>query len=202
MGLIIHCLAEYNGESSEGDARLEPDALYFKGQFRLKIPIDQVQSVQAKRGRLEVEYDGGSASFNLGPMAEKWMLKIRYPRPLLDKLGVKAESKVVVLGVEDESFWEQLRGRVRKVSKSASSKYADVVFFLAEAKEALIRLKSLEGMIVRNGVIWVIAPKGKQHIKESDVLAAGASAGLVDTKVVSFSDTHTAHKFVIPVGRR
>jgi hypothetical protein len=34
------------------------------------------------------------------------------------------------------------------------------------------------------------------------VLAAGKQAGLVDVKVVSFSDTHTAEKFVIPVAKR
>ena len=30
-------------------------------------------------------------------------------------------------------------------------------------------------------------------------MSAGKRAGLVDVKVVSFSDTHTAEKFVIPV---
>ncbi len=33
-------------------------------------------------------------------------------------------------------------------------------------------------------------------------MAAGKRAGLVDVKVVSFSDTHTAEKFVIPVAKR
>jgi hypothetical protein len=202
LGQEAQCSAEHNGASSEGTARLEPDALYFKGQFRLKIPINDVRSVGARRGRLEVSYAGGSAAFDLGALAEKWMLKIRYPRGLLDKLGVKPESKVVVLGVSDESFRGQLEARTGEIWKSASKKNADLVFFEANAKEALSKLGSLEKIIVRNGVIWVIAPKGQKHIKESDVLAAGAGAGLVDTKVVSFSDTHTAHKFVIPVGRR
>ena len=35
-----------------------------------------------------------------------------------------------------------------------------------------------------------------------DDLAAGKKAGLVDVKVVSFSETHTAEKFVIPRGDR
>jgi hypothetical protein len=35
-----------------------------------------------------------------------------------------------------------------------------------------------------------------------DVLDVGKEAGLVDTKVVSFSQTHTAHKLVIPLDRR
>jgi hypothetical protein len=43
---------------------------------------------------------------------------------------------------------------------------------------------------------------GVQHIKESDVLAAGKESGLIDVKVVRFSETHTALKFVVPVSQR
>jgi hypothetical protein len=52
------------------------------------------------------------------------------------------------------------------------------------------------------GALWVVRPKGRREITESDVMAAGKAAGLVDVKVVSFSDTHTAEKFVIPVAQR
>jgi hypothetical protein len=34
------------------------------------------------------------------------------------------------------------------------------------------------------------------------VMAAGKAAGLVDVKVVGFSSTHTAQKFVIPLKNR
>ena len=53
-----------------------------------------------------------------------------------------------------------------------------------------------------NGHIWVVAPKGRQDIREADVLAAGRAAGLKDTKVARFSDTHTAHRFTIPLESR
>ena len=202
MGQELQSKVELNGARSEGIARLEPDALYFKGKFRLKIPINEVKTVEARRGQLMVSYSAGTATFDLGPQAEKWKLKIQYPRPLLDKLGVKPQLKVVVLGIKDENFWEQLRERTSDISTVRTRADADLVFFLAGEKGELKKLSDLERTIKRNGTIWVVAPKGKQHIKESDVLAAGAAAGLVDTKVVSFSDTHTAHKFVIPVDRR
>jgi hypothetical protein len=48
----------------------------------------------------------------------------------------------------------------------------------------------------------VVYPKGQKHITEAGVFAAGKQAGLVDVKVASFSATHTALKFVIPVDRR
>ena len=38
--------------------------------------------------------------------------------------------------------------------------------------------------------------------RQADVLNAGKAAGLVDVKVVRFSETHTAEKLVIPVARR
>jgi hypothetical protein len=60
----------------------------------------------------------------------------------------------------------------------------------------------LQTSLKRNGGIWVVYPKGQSDITESDVLKAGRQAGLVDTKIARFSDTHTAHKFVIPLARR
>jgi hypothetical protein len=54
----------------------------------------------------------------------------------------------------------------------------------------------------QNGALWVIRPKGRKEISERAVMDAGKAAGLVDVKVVSFSETHTAEKFVIPVAQR
>ena len=39
-------------------------------------------------------------------------------------------------------------------------------------------------------------------VSESEVRTAGRAAGLIDVKVVRFSDTHTADKFVIPKEER
>jgi len=48
----------------------------------------------------------------------------------------------------------------------------------------------------------VIYPKGMKQITEVDVISAGRATGLKDVKVVGFSATHTALKFVIPVEKR
>jgi hypothetical protein len=47
-----------------------------------------------------------------------------------------------------------------------------------------------------------VYPKGQKQITENDVLGAGRKSGLKDVKVVGFSPTHTALKFVIPVESR
>ncbi|HEV2986441.1 MAG TPA: hypothetical protein VGX46_18725, partial [Vicinamibacterales bacterium] len=66
----------------------------------------------------------------------------------------------------------------------------------------LARLEKLKASMKPNGAIWVVRPKGRPEISERAVMRAGKAAGLVDVKVVSFSATHTAEKFVIPVSAR
>lgn len=120
-------------------------------------------------------------------------------RSLLDKLGVKPEHRLAVIGVADEDFLSQLAARVSRDQLISDS---DLIFYAAEDKKYLQRLKSLLAFLKRNGAIWVIYPKGRQTIREMDVIAAGKAAGLVDNKVVRFSDTHTALRLVIPVAQR
>src|SRR6266849_4483476 len=48
----------------------------------------------------------------------------------------------------------------------------------------------------------IVHPKGQKTITESTVRTAGLKAGLTDIKVVGFSATHTALKFVIPKAKR
>jgi hypothetical protein len=50
--------------------------------------------------------------------------------------------------------------------------------------------------------LWIVYPKGRTEITERDVLKAGRAAALKDVKVVGFSATHSALKFVIPVSQR
>lgn len=123
-------------------------------------------------------------------------------RSRLDKLGVKADSRVAVLGVKARSFLGELKGRTRDVTTARAKKDSDIILLGAENKKALGRLRALERTIKRNGAIWVVWPKGQQHIRQADVMAAAKRAGLVDVKIVAFSDTHSRLKLVIPVARR
>jgi hypothetical protein len=79
---------------------------------------------------------------------------------------------------------------------------ADLLFFALDRRESLDQLKTLASMIVPSGAIWTLRAKGQRTVTEADTMAAGKRAGLVDIKVVSFSDTLTAEKFVIPLAKR
>jgi hypothetical protein len=78
----------------------------------------------------------------------------------------------------------------------------DALYYGVSHRDGLENLSSLIRAIKPDGAIWIVRPKGHKDITEAETMAAGKKAGLVDIKVVSFSDTHTAEKFVIPVAKR
>ncbi|MDQ6876513.1 MAG: DUF3052 domain-containing protein [Candidatus Dormibacteraeota bacterium] len=118
-------------------------------------------------------------------------------RPLLDKLGVKPGAKVAIAHLDDPAFVSLLRQRTSDVVRGKPSSPCDLVFYGAENLADLKRVKSLKSWIEPNGAIWVIRPKGgRSTIRDTDVIAAGLAAGLVDNKIASFSETHGAMRLV------
>ena len=124
-------------------------------------------------------------------------------RSLMDKLGVKPFQRISVIGVDDDAFWAQLTTQADDVMKGRLRKESDLIFFAADSLSELQQLARLKTYLVSNGAIWVVSLKGKAaKIKDVDVIAAAKAAGLVDNKVVSFSETHTSLRLVIPVDKR
>ena len=120
-----------------------------------------------------------------------------YDRPLLDKLGVKPGSKVAVVDLDAPSFLRDLRERTSDVVQGKPRSACDLVFIGATTLKDLERLREVKRWIEPNGAIWVIRPKGgRSEIRDTDLINAGLSAGLVDNKIASFSDTQGAMRFV------
>lgn len=197
MGQEANCEVRFGSKVSTGTALLETGDLIFRGDFRLSIPLKSIQSLEAADGVLRVTSPAGTALFSLGAQADKWAHKIRNPRTLADKLDVKPGMRVSLIGVRD-----RLEGRTRNITEGKADKESDLIFFGAGTDKDLLKLRTLQKALKRNGAIWVVYPKGKKEITEIGVLKAGRQAGLVDTKVARFSDTHTALKFVIPLAKR
>jgi hypothetical protein len=201
MGLEARCRARLGDQVSEGKALLETDALVFRGDFRLSIPLKDMEAVKAEDGCLTVAHAGGSVLFELGPAADKWAHKILHPPQRSDKLGVKPGMRISLVGIGDEEFREELAARAADVSARAR-KNSDLIFVAAETRAALKKVAGLSASVKPNGAVWVVFPKGVTRVTEAEVLTNGRAAGLTDVKVVRFSPTHTALKFVIPVDRR
>ena len=197
MGLEATCQAQVGKRQSAGKLVLETDDLIFRGEFRLAIPLRDIEVAEAASGKLRVQFGGDVVSFDLGPRADVWATRIRSPKSRLEKLGVRASTRLAIVHVDDEEFLAEVRAVTPHVSRGARQKGNDAVFFGASSNSQLSRLKSLRALLKPDGALWVVRPKGRQEITEAGVMAAGKRAGLVDVKVVRFSETHTAEKFVV-----
>jgi hypothetical protein len=203
MGAEATCYVTFKGRSSAGKARLETDVLQFRGgDVKLSIPFKTIEKVGSCKGQLSVTFGGQTAVFDLGAASTKWADKIKNPPSRLQKIGVKPEWRASAVGVDDEQFLAELEGIVAHLSIGRVAKKSDAIFYGVTNEVQLARLEKLKTSLVPNGALWIIRPKGRPEISERAVMDAGKAAGLVDVKVVSFSATHTAEKFVIPRAAR
>jgi hypothetical protein len=203
MGLEAECTVRIGRKASAGKALLEGETLVFRGDFRLDIPFDQMKDVAVDGGALVVRTDENEARLELGAhMADRWARLIKEPKGLFEKLEIGPQSRVAVVDVRDTLFLTALRERAAHVSEGRVPEGAPVIFFGAETRDALRKIPLLRARLIDTGVLWIVRPKGSKAVSEADVLDALRTASLVDTKVVAFSKTHTAHKAMIPVELR
>lgn len=198
MGSEIDCVMSCGKNVVRGTALLETNEIVFRGALRVVLPLKEIVRAEASDGVLVVRHDGNDYKFKLGDHAAKWEHKIKNPKSRLDKLGVKDGAAVCVVALSDAALDTELASKsVRHVKKGA-----DLVFFGANESRDLARVPKLKKMLAKTGALWVVRPKGVKAITERETMAAAKKAGLVDVKVVAFSETHTAEKFVIPVKDR
>ncbi len=202
MGSEQLCTVRAEGKTSKGKALLETDEIIFRGDFRLKIPFASLQSVAASDGELRLKWKDGSAIFELGDQAAKWADKILHPKSTSEKLGIKPGLTVSVLAIRDAEFIRDLRASSKAFSNTKLQHDSDLIFMGASEAEDLGEVSGVTSSLAKSGALWIVYPKGKQEIQEAQVIEAGRAAGLVDVKVVKFSETHTALKFVWPKAKR
>jgi hypothetical protein len=198
VGRELVCKVRSANNTSSGKALLETNEILFRGDMRLKIPLASLRSVLARDGELHLQWNDGAAVFELGDHAEKWAHKILHPKTVAEKLGIMPGMVISAVGLRDGDFLKDLRGRAKSFSDSKPLSHSDLIFVGAEKVVDLERAGKAAPSLSSAGTLWIVYPKGKQEIKEQQVLDAGRQAGLVDVKVVSFSATHTALKFVRP----
>jgi hypothetical protein len=203
MGNEAKCVARIEGKKDEGEALLETSELIFRGaECRVKIVFNEIRSVTAVDGELRIKAKGGEFAFQVGAAAEKWRGKILHPKTRVEKLGVKAGMRVAVVGDRDPAFAKELKQSKAEITNGNANTSAEVVFCFVDAKTGLRGTGKIARSLRGAAGLWIVYPKGRKEITENDVLSAGRKAGLKDVKVVGFSPTHTALKFVIPAEKR
>ncbi|NOT33301.1 MAG: DUF3052 domain-containing protein [Candidatus Eisenbacteria bacterium] len=202
MGREKACTAVWRRQRSQGRALLESSELIFRGEFRVRAAFSTLRGITVRAGMLKLDTPEGVLSLELGDEAERWADRIRNPKSVLDKLGVKPAHTVAVIGVSDAGFLADLSARAATVSRGRVKSGSDLVFLGVERLADLARLTTLREAIAAAGGVWVVWAKGRRELNEDHVRAAALRARLVDVKVVAFSPTHSALKLVIPLAQR
>jgi hypothetical protein len=201
MGQEIECEAAVDGVPDTGLAQLETDYLLFRGRERVKLMLGSLDGVVAEAGTLTVAANGRTLSLTLGAKAEVWAEKIRNPKTVLDKLGIKAGTRIALDGFGDDPFASELTAKGAEPVSDLSD--AEHVFWRIATGNDLARFAHFRAALADTAALWIVAPKGASSpVKDHEIIVAGRAAGLTDAKVVGFSATHTALKFVVPVASR
>jgi hypothetical protein len=195
VGKDAQVRAVFPDGADEGRLQYEPPKLVFRGAQRRVFDGEALKGVRAESEDL-VLADG--SRFALGERAAaSWAEAISYPTGRLDKIGVQAGMRVAVIGVADETFTAELaeRGAVPVTALAG----LDLLFYGADSAAALARIGELVSALAERGALWIVSRKGKAAtVKDVEVMAAAKACGLVDNKVVGFSETLTALRFVRP----
>jgi hypothetical protein len=202
MGADLKCQAKVRGESDSGRALFETNEIIFRGHHRCVVKLDDVRASAEVKGDWLVL---GDLELKLKAQASKWLEKIKHPKSVLDKLGVKPGELAWLVGGFDAAFTKDLMAHGLSVFEGAPAKEkaAQLVFFRLATVKDLQSVSRLAKALTPDGALWLIRPKGKDAgVSEKETMAAGKAAGLVDVKVVAFSESLSAEKYVVPVARR
>lgn len=198
MGKEAHVRAVLAGNpdeegADEGRLQYEAPKLIFRGRARRVFDAEALKGLRAEGGDL-VLADG--SRFELGErQAQGWAEAILNPKGRLDKIGVKPGMRTAVIGVDDATFTAELRDK--GAVPAGELKDLDLLFYAADNQAELDRIAGLVPALAERGALWVVSRKGKAAtVKDVEVMAAAKAAGLVDNKVVGFSGTLTASRFV------
>lgn len=127
---------------------------------------------------------------------------VRYPRSRVEKLGVEPGDRIGMVAFQDAAFERELEGRGATAVKGRLGANLPMVLCAFREIDELGRLEGLRDAITPDGCVWALWPKGRRELREDDVRAAAIAAGLVDVKVMAFSDVLSGLKLVIPKANR
>ena len=127
--------------------------------------------------------------------------------PLPRKLGIKAESRVGLIGAPhdfDEVLGELPPGVT--VHRRVQGRFDVLVIFVQKRSELERRLPALKAALDQAGGLWVAWPKGSSGVatdlREGTVRELGLGSGLVDNKVCAIDATWSGLRFVYRLADR
>jgi hypothetical protein len=189
VGTEIRGSVTVGGQKVNVKGDFASDHVTFSGGRRGEVPYARIRVTGTAKGLLRLLVDDAVMEFPVGANVDRLANKIRNPPTLLSKLGVKPGARVDSHGIP--------KGLAAQLPKPAAGPVE--LYFLGVADvDGLSAIPDALARVAPGGGLWVVYPKARRDIRESDVLAAGRAAGLKDVKVARVSEKHTALKFMRP----
>jgi hypothetical protein len=120
--------------------------------------------------------------------------------PLARKLGVKHDSRVLLVAAPPGFELPDVPGGVVLHRRAGSASYDVILAFCPDAERLRSRLSAQLPKLTTAGALWLAWPKRASGVStdldENVVRDAGLQAGLVDVKVAAIDPTWAALKFV------
>jgi hypothetical protein len=118
--------------------------------------------------------------------------------PLATKLGIKADSRVLVTGAPPG--WVLTDAPARVHTRAGAGPYEVILLFCADVAAMQRRFEQLSAKLTTAGALWVAWPKKSSGVAtdltEAAVREYGLDAGLVDVKICAIDETWSGLKFV------
>lgn len=201
MGSEAHCRVTWKAKTWVAAVHLDSSAVEVRGRPKLVLPLAEVSECELREGALLLRSARGVLELRLGAEAASWARKIRNPKSRAEKLGIRSGQRVAFVGLDDPVLAGEVAARGARIVSGRGA--VDVLFFGVTSARDLARLSALRERIEPEGSLWLVRTKGKAAtVKEGEVRSAARAAGLVDVKVIAFSETQTSDKFVVPVAQR
>lgn len=184
-------------DCAEVRAHLDSEALELTGGKKLRIRLADVRKATAEGDALKVETKTEKFELALGEKeAAAWAKKILNPPTLADKLGLKADTKVLIVGERIKEIDEAAPAAERASTLTATkAKAANVVLLTLAPETAAKQIAAAAKVLPKGTALWLVYTKGTNP-NGDDIIGLARKAGLKDTKVARISVTHAALRFI------
>jgi hypothetical protein len=184
-------------ERAEVRAHLGSAALQLTGGKKLTVPLAGVRKAVVEGDALKIETKTEKFELALGAKeAAAWAKKILNPPSLSQKLGVKADTKVLIVGERIKEIDEAAVGAERAATLTAAkAKAANVVILTLAPETAAKQIATAAKVLPKGTTLWLVYRKGTKP-NGDDIIHLARKAGLKDTKVARISETHASLRFI------
>ena len=185
-----NCMISFDRQTGLGKMLLEPAEIILRGPVRARISRDLITGFAVAGEDLLITTAMGPLRAGLGAQAAAlWVKALAKPVPTLaEKLGIKADTAVLVIGPLTDSALIAVLSAVPAATLPQ--------LLIAELPDQAAFDAALAGCTAHPGAaFWGITRKGKSAFTEADLRAKMRAAGYVDTKSCTVSDAFTATRY-------